>query len=380
MVDDPSVPKAGVRVLIRQCHYEGGSAQAVDHLHHLLQLGDIVRVQGDPGPVTVRGYPTIDARHVDVVSLQLSPARVLALLADAQNGRQGVTRADACRLLGLSPRLWAPVEQLLEERLRRREIQVDRQQQREADPSTRGGSSEAEDGQGRAQRLAAAIGRRQRLLYVVLERLRDVHTLAAVMRTCDAFGVTRVLLVNPLVEVRGGALRDSSASAVFWVELEEFASVESCKAYLDGIEGGVRSFATVVPSERSSGLHHTDFCSEGKGVALWFGNESDGLSAEALEYCDAHVSVPMRGGGESLTASVSVGVACAEVTGQRLRAWPEKEHQHWHWALSPAEQQATVQQLLAAKQLSRRPKRLRRNKPAKRRGTARMEPNKIYEY
>ena len=47
-------------------------------------------------------------------------------------------------------------------------------------------------------------------------------------------------------------------------------------------------------------------------LALVFGHEVDGLSAEVLGECDAVVSIPTHGAGRSLNVAVACGVVCYE--------------------------------------------------------------------
>ena len=53
-------------------------------------------------------------------------------------------------------------------------------------------------------------------------------------------------------------------------------------------------------------------------LALVFGHEVDGLSAEVLALCDAAVSIPMRGAGRSLNVAVACGVVCYEAMTSQL--------------------------------------------------------------
>ena len=331
---------ANMQVLIVRSHYNGRNPKAVDYIHHLLQVNDTVRIWGHLASIE-RGPPTVHAVHVDVLDLDLtSSSRVLALLGDAQAKRHGLTKGLACRLLGLDVRVWNHLLLLLAVPLQRREDEMRHALVRMHQDRA------ALDGPEQAQRVVAAVRRRQRALYVVLEASYNVRNVAAAMRSCDAFGVTQVLLVSPVVEVLAQELHEASSSASTWMDWTVFATFEECTAFLDGIEGGVQSFATVIPNNHTVSLHHADFCCGDKGVALWFGNEVTGLSPEALAYCSTHVTVPMRGVVESLNVSVCVAVLCAEVTGQRLKRWPNNGQEHWDWTLPLADQEVIIQRLL----------------------------------
>ncbi len=54
-----------------------------------------------------------------------------------------------------------------------------------------------------------------------------------------------------------------------------------------------------------------------KPLALWFGNERDGLSAEAQDLCDHRVSIDMQGFCQSFNLSVSVGIFIHRLAAKR---------------------------------------------------------------
>jgi TrmH family RNA methyltransferase len=46
----------------------------------------------------------------------------------------------------------------------------------------------------------------------------------------------------------------------------------------------------------------------GSRNALVFGNESEGLSTEWIDLCDRRITIPMRGGTDSLNVAVAAGI------------------------------------------------------------------------
>ena len=193
-----------VEVVVREGQYQGTILKAVEDLHHLLRPRDVIRVWAGP---SAPGPAALDALNVDVLELDLSSSnRMLALLGDGKAKRHGLTKRKACQLLDLDPRLWNHLLTLLAVPLQRRELERQQPRPDRAAPGARAGPAPA-PGPDRAERLAAAIAKRQRALYVVLEASYNMRNVAAAMRSCDAFGVTRVLLVNPVVEVRADELQ-----------------------------------------------------------------------------------------------------------------------------------------------------------------------------
>jgi len=56
-----------------------------------------------------------------------------------------------------------------------------------------------------------------------------------------------------------------------------------------------------------------------KRLAVWFGNESHGISREAVEHADMCIQVPMRGVVESLNLATSTGIVLSFISYQRLK-------------------------------------------------------------
>jgi len=81
------------------------------------------------------------------------------------------------------------------------------------------------------------------------------------------------------------------------------------------------NFTSIVTSPHRKGhrneiLHEADFTAYTK-LAVWFGNESQGISDEAAEASEMCVGIPMFGMIESLNLGTSSGIVLYEVTKQR---------------------------------------------------------------
>lgn len=149
---------------------------------------------------------------------------------------------------------------------------------------------------------------------MVLEDIHDPHNAAAVLRTCDAFGIQRVCFIfdkgkkfNPR---KVGKV--TSASANKWLDFEIFNSAKKCFAKLK--RQGFTIVATVLDAQAKS-IYKTKFTTP--KTALVFGNEHAGLSAAAVELSDAHIYIPMRGFVQSLNLSVTAAICLYEMARQR---------------------------------------------------------------
>ena len=164
----------------------------------------------------------------------------------------------------------------------------------------------------RVERLEAALAQRTRQVAVVLEDIDKDHNASAVLRTADALGVQEVHVVPGR---RGFRLaRRVTIGAEKWLDLPRYSS--AAEAYASLAARGYQIWAADVHGEVVS-LEELPLESK---VALVFGNEADGLTAEAAAAAHGRFSVPMGGFAESLNVSVASGIALYDLLMRRRRA------------------------------------------------------------
>lgn len=170
----------------------------------------------------------------------------------------------------------------------------------------------------RIEKVRGVLARRQADLRVVLENVTLAHNASAVMRTCDAAGVLKLDLVGPNPEV----LRPNKAistRADKWLEIAVHADPAACLGPLKKA-----GFEVLAAHLRRDSVPYTDI-DFARPVALVFGSESEGVSAEALALADKVVGIPMLGMVQSLNLSVSVAVILYEALRQRtLKGYGER--------------------------------------------------------
>lgn len=167
----------------------------------------------------------------------------------------------------------------------------------------------------RRKRIEQVLGRRQPDLTVVLENVHDPHNAAAVLRSCDAVGVSRIHLVYTVEDPPEKAFgRRSSASAAKWIDCVFHDSIEGCYGTLR--KDGFEIVATHLAGDAHSHFEH-DYR---RPTAISFGNEMRGLSEEAIELADSSVYIPMAGMVQSLNISVACAVTLFEAFRQRLES------------------------------------------------------------
>ena len=184
----------------------------------------------------------------------------------------------------------------------------------------------------RVNLFRSRLAQRTRYLTVCLENIYHSQNASAVLRTCDAFGIQDVHIMENRNEYRINP--DVSLGAEKWITLHRY-SVPTATALEQLRSAGYRIIATR-PSEKGVALSEFDV-TQGK-CALIFGTELTGLSDEALDQADEFLHIPMRGFVESLNISVSAAIILHELS-SKLRThnvnWPltedDRDELMLHW-------------------------------------------------
>lgn len=165
----------------------------------------------------------------------------------------------------------------------------------------------------RLARMRAVLARRQPDLTVVLENVHDSHNVSAVLRSCDAVGASGAHLVYTN-EAEPEINRGITASAHRWLTLWRHPDIAAC--YADMRARGLTIYATHL-GDAARELYELDLT---RPSAFVFGNESRGVTPEAVAGADATVVIPMLGMVESLNISVACAVTLYEALRQRRAA------------------------------------------------------------
>lgn len=143
---------------------------------------------------------------------------------------------------------------------------------------------------------------RQRELVVVLPDIRSTFNTGSFFRTADAAGVKKIVLTGITAQPPHPHLLKVSLGA------EKTVPWEYVEDSLRAIQLLRKQGYQIVVVEKTE--HSVDFQ---KGVytnkvALVFGNEVGGVTAELIQLADLIVSIPMAGQKESLNVSVAGGI------------------------------------------------------------------------
>lgn len=142
---------------------------------------------------------------------------------------------------------------------------------------------------------------------VVLDQVRSAYNTGAFLRTADAAGLERVYLCGITPTPAGAPVRKTALGA------EETVGWEYCADALVALRSlRARGFEIAAIETSARAVDLFDWRPRFP-LAVVFGNEVDGLTAEVLEACDTHVRLPMLGRKHSLNVATAGGVVLYEV-------------------------------------------------------------------
>lgn len=161
----------------------------------------------------------------------------------------------------------------------------------------------------RRARFESVFSQRLDSVSVLMDAPYDPHNGAAVLRSCDAFGVQRLHVVE-----RGGlgflAARQVARGSEQWVHV---CTYPDSKGALDTLAASGHELVATHPMGEllPEDLKHIP------KVCLVLGNERDGIHQELSSACKRSVRVPMRGFVESLNVSVTAAILVQHATAGR---------------------------------------------------------------
>lgn len=157
-------------------------------------------------------------------------------------------------------------------------------------------------------------------IIVIIHNIRSSHNVGSIFRTCEGFGVSRILLSgyspypktnndSRLPHVADKASRQihkTALGAESLVPFEYFQEIDFTSLRKEGFQ--------IVGLEQATGSIALNTYQTPDKIALLLGEEVHGLTPYLLEQCDNIVEIPMVGKKESFNVSVATGIALYGLT------------------------------------------------------------------
>ena len=158
----------------------------------------------------------------------------------------------------------------------------------------------------RRERLAKILSQRTRHITVVLEDIYQSQNASAVVRTCECLGIQELHVIENHHEYRLNPAVVQGASK--WIDLIKHnrAQQDNTRACIEQLKQRGYRIIAMAPGQAGKTVEQLDVNNK---LALCFGSEEPGLSANLQALADETVTIPIHGFTQSYNLSVSAGIS-----------------------------------------------------------------------
>lgn len=135
---------------------------------------------------------------------------------------------------------------------------------------------------------------------VMLDHLEDPHNFGAIIRTCEAAGITNIIIPKDRSITVNETVYKVSAGAISYIKIIMVSNLVNAINYLK--DHGYFIYASDMDGEDYNHISYNN-----KKVLI-IGNEGKGISNVVKSASDLVVKIPMKGNINSLNASVATGI------------------------------------------------------------------------
>lgn len=146
-------------------------------------------------------------------------------------------------------------------------------------------------------------------LIVILDHLEDPHNFGAIIRTCEAAGVSGIIIPKDRSVSVNSTVMKVSTGALDRVKVCQVTNLSQSIDYL-------KKKGFWIVGTDMNGTDYKDIDYSGK-IGIIIGNEGKGMGDLVSKKCDFIASIPMRGSINSLNASVAAGIIIFEAIGRK---------------------------------------------------------------
>lgn len=157
-------------------------------------------------------------------------------------------------------------------------------------------------------------------IIVIAHNIRSTHNVGSIFRTCEGFGVSKIILsgYTPYPHIIGDTrlphIANKLAAQIHKTALDAETLVPfeyQAHPDLDSLRTQGYTIVGLEQDERSVIL--PDYRAPEK-IVLLLGEEVEGITDELRARCDALIEIPMQGKKESFNVSVAAGIALFALT------------------------------------------------------------------
>lgn len=141
-------------------------------------------------------------------------------------------------------------------------------------------------------------------IYIILDDVLDTYNIGSIFRLADAVSAKKIYLCAGSETPPNHRIKKASINTT---ELVDWEYKETTKEAVNDLRGKIKDIQIIAVEQSENSVPYDKFDYK-LPIALVVGHESDGVSADVLEMCDAIVELPMFGVNISLNVMVSLAI------------------------------------------------------------------------
>ena len=158
------------------------------------------------------------------------------------------------------------------------------------------------------------VKERTRHITLVAENIYSEQNATALVRTAECLGIQDVYVIEEYNKFK--VPKKIASGAAKWVDIHRFNKQEhTALDIVNTLKSKGYKIVCTSPNSTQTTSYNIDLSDR---LAIFFGEEEPGLSAEIMAMADVQMHIPMYGFTESLNVSVSAGIILSTLV-QRLR-------------------------------------------------------------
>ncbi len=147
-------------------------------------------------------------------------------------------------------------------------------------------------------------------IYIILDNVLDTYNVGAIFRLADAVAAEKVILCGTTETPPNTRIKKASINTTEWVNWEYSPTASQA---IDHLRLTIDHLQVVAIEQNPKSIPYDKFDYKFP-IALIVGHETNGISKEVLDKCDAIVEIPMWGVNISLNVMVSLGIVLYKAT------------------------------------------------------------------
>lgn len=146
-------------------------------------------------------------------------------------------------------------------------------------------------------------------VYIIVDNVLDTYNIGSIFRLADAVAARKIYLCGGSATPPNHRIKKASINTTEWVE---WGYAGNTAELIKSLRFKIKDLRIVAIEQAEKSIPYDKF-EYTLPIALVVGNETMGISQEALNLCDAVVELPMFGVNISLNVMVSLGIVLYEV-------------------------------------------------------------------